>query len=463
MNLCLRASAVYGIKFICIMKNLLFKLKTLILSTTGLLIITFVQAQSPVGQTEITKWQYGRNGAVSITYDDGSINQFVKAVPIMNQLKMPGTFFINTGLIPGSKYQGKFIGRPVKEIIDESKSVPTNKDNVYERASAASYLGLKGTSEYFTRAGAQIDAGRYAGAYKILDELYKKVNNGEFEAETESGSTEIRENVLTWDMVKTFAAQGHEFASHMVTHPYVAALDEPNIVYELEKSREEILNRLGPKHTFSAECPYGTEDERAMVYAHKVYPALRNRMPEKFLLELNRSSRKTPVNNTIEYVQWQRGATTKTPLPMMKAWVDTTAGQKNIWLVLVIHGVDGIGWEALTSQDIDEYFRYIKSKENDLWVATFGDVARYMRERMDSEVNSSENKERITVRLTNSLDKSMYDLPLTLKTVVRPDWKEVIVKQGNESKRIPTQKTGTTTFVQYQALPDAGIIEITGV
>jgi peptidoglycan/xylan/chitin deacetylase (PgdA/CDA1 family) len=445
------------------MKNLLFKLKTLILSTTGLLIITFVQAQSPVGQTEITKWQYGRNGAVSITYDDGSINQFVKAVPIMNQLKMPGTFFINTGLIPGSKYQGKFIGRPVKEIIDESKSVPTNKDNVYERASAASYLGLKGTSEYFTRAGAQIDAGRYAGAYKILDELYKKVNNGEFEAETESGSTEIRENVLTWDMVKTFAAQGHEFASHMVTHPYVAALDEPNIVYELEKSREEILNRLGPKHTFSAECPYGTEDERAMVYAHKVYPALRNRMPEKFLLELNRSSRKTPVNNTIEYVQWQRGATTKTPLPMMKAWVDTTAGQKNIWLVLVIHGVDGIGWEALTSQDIDEYFRYIKSKENDLWVATFGDVARYMRERMDSEVNSSENKERITVRLTNSLDKSMYDLPLTLKTVVRPDWKEVIVKQGNESKRIPTQKTGTTTFVQYQALPDAGIIEITGV
>jgi peptidoglycan/xylan/chitin deacetylase (PgdA/CDA1 family) len=429
------------------MKNLSLKLKILILSLTGMLTITFLHAQSPVGQTEIAKWKYGRNGAVSITYDDGSINQFVKAVPIMNQLSMPGTFFINTGSIPGSKYQGKFIGRPVKEIINESKLVPTNKDNVYERASAARYLRYKGTSDYFTKAGAQIDAGRYAEAFKILDELYKKVNNGDFQTEPDSGRTGNSENVLTWDMVKIFSAKGHEFASHMVTHPYMAALDEPNMVYELEKSREEILNHLGPKHTFSAECPYGTEDERAMAYAHKVYPALRNRMPEKFLLELNRSSRKTPVNQAIEYVQWQRGATTKTPLPMMKAWVDTTAGQKNIWLVLVIHGVDGIGWEALTIQNIDEYFRYIKSKENDLWVATFGDVAKYMRERMNSEVKSSENK----------------DLPLTLKTVVRPEWKEVIVKQGYESKRIPTQKTGNATFVQYQASPNAGNIEISGV
>ena len=269
------------------MINLLLKLKILILSLTGMLIITFLQAQSPVGWTEITKWQYGRNGAVSITYDDGSINQFVKAVPIMNQLSMPGTFFINTGSIPGSKYLGRFIGRPVKEIIDGTKTIPTNKDNVYERASAARYLGYKGTSDYFTRAGARIDEGRYPEAYKILDELYKKVNNGDFQTEAESGRMGNSENVLTWDMIKTFAAQGHEFASHMVTHPYMAALDEPNMVYELEKSREEILNHLGPKHTFSAECPYGTEDERTMAYAHKVYPALRNRMPEKFLMEMN--------------------------------------------------------------------------------------------------------------------------------------------------------------------------------
>src|SRR5690606_5764448 len=98
-----------------------------------------------------------------------------------------------------------------------------------------------------------------------------------------------------------------------------------------------ILKQLGPEHTFSAEGPYGTENERVMEYAHKIYPALRNRMPEPYLEELNRSSRKQPGSFDKEYVQWQRGATTKTPMPLMKSWVDTTAVHDNIWLVLVIH------------------------------------------------------------------------------------------------------------------------------
>ena len=437
----------------------------IMLILSAILFITFTSScsRSSTGQTEITKWQFGKKGAVSITYDDGSINQFRKALPVMNRLDMPGTFFINTGSIPGSKYQGKFIGRPVKAIIEEAKTIPTDKDNFFERASAARFLGYRGAGDYFTRAGAQVDADRPEEAYKIIDELYSKVNRGELQAVSGTGRGGDNNDVLTWDMIKTYASQGHEFASHMVTHPYMAALDEPNMLYELEKSREEILDQLGPEYTFSAECPYGTENERAMEYAHKVYPALRNRMPESFLEELNRSSRKSPVINDIEYVQWQRGATTKTPLPMMKAWVDTTAASSNIWLVLVIHGVDGVGWEALKTEEIDEYFSYIKSKDNELWVATFADAAKYMRERMNATVTVTENDGKISVVLTHPLDNSLYNLPLTLKTKVKSGWKEVTIRQGNEIKQVPTQKSGKETFVIYQAVPNSGDIEIAGV
>ena len=93
------------------------------------------------GSTTITKWQDGKKGAVSITYDDGSINQFRKAMPLMNELDLPGTFFINTGSIPGSTYRGTFIGRDVKEIIEETAILPTGEENEFERAAAAAYLG----------------------------------------------------------------------------------------------------------------------------------------------------------------------------------------------------------------------------------------------------------------------------------------------------------------------------------
>lgn len=144
------------------------------------------QREELTGQTEITKWQQGKNAAVSLTYDDGNINQFARALPIMNRLQFPATFFIMTGQIPGSQYQGKFIGRPVKEIIAETARTPTNKGNFFERASAAGFLGYIGTMEYHTRAGALVDAGKEEEAYAVMDELYRKVREGAFEPGLES-------------------------------------------------------------------------------------------------------------------------------------------------------------------------------------------------------------------------------------------------------------------------------------
>src|SRR3984957_19019831 len=102
--------------------------------------------------TTITEWQYGKNGALSITYDDASRHQFTRALPLMESLKLPATFFVITGPITGSKYHGKFVGRPVQEIITESATTPTTGHNFLERCSAAGYLGYQGTISYHTRA-----------------------------------------------------------------------------------------------------------------------------------------------------------------------------------------------------------------------------------------------------------------------------------------------------------------------
>ena len=282
------------------------------------------------GETEIAKWQYGKKGAVSITYDDGTINQFRVALPIMNELDLPATFFINTGLIKGSQYMGRFIGRPVEEIIEESVTEPANKDNFFERA---------------------------------------------------------------------------------------------------------------------------------MEYMYRYYPASRNRLPEPYLEELNRWNRADPGIPDKEYVQWQRGAYTSTPLQLMKSWVDTTAANDNVWLVLVFHGVDGIGWEALPGDMLKEYFEYIAAND-DIWVATFGDAVRYMRQRMSSTVAVRHRFRRISVSLECSLDTEVYDIPLTLKTYVPDGWDEVQVKQENSIVKVTPLSGSEGSYVQYQAYPNAGTIEI---
>jgi len=411
-----------------------------------------------IGNTEVMKWQYGKRAAVSLTYDGGTINQFQVALPIMNRLNFPSTFFIVTGEIQGSKYLRKFIGRSLNEIIRETVNVPTDKNNFIERASAIRVAGDEKIIEYHTRAGDLWEVGKFEEAYQQIDNAYSIVRS-----DPDYGKIYNNQHVgeATWDELKVYAAQGHEFASHSVSHPQFGILDDANMVYELDKSKEEILNNLGPEHTFSIECPYGTENERVMDFTFKRYPAVRNRMPEPFLEEINRWNDKNPGTSIKEYVQWQRGPLTETPIELMQSWIDTCTVNNNIWLVLVFHGVEGIGWEPVPGNILETFFNYIRSNENKIWVATFQDVTKYIRERMNSVIKSTKIGNSIHVELNHNLDPELYNLPLTLKTYVPSDWESVKVKQGEKYWSLETRNDKNGDFVLYQALPNVDGIIIT--
>jgi len=416
--------------------------------------------QEKIGQTEIKRWQYGKKTAISITYDGGTINQFKVAVPIMDKLSFPATFFIVTGDITGSQYQGKFIGRPVDEILRETEKIQLNKDNFFERATALRFLDYEGAREYHTRAGDLFELGKFEEAYKQIDEAYRKICQGELKHLDPKVAYDNPTVDISWNELKEIARRGYEFGSHSITHPQPAICDDVNLKYELEKSKEEILNHLGPKHIFSAECPHGSENNRVMGYALAIYSATRNRMPENFLEEINRWSKKDPTISTKEYVQWQRGPKTSTSAEEMKKWVDTSLTHNNIWLVLTIHGIDGIGYEPKTGEEIKNFFNYIKSNEDKIWVATFQDATKYMRERMNGKVNSSKEDNSIKVTLTHTLDSKLYDLSLTLKTYIPTDWKSVIAKQGDKIQHIQINKDEQGSFVLYQATPNFAPIEL---
>lgn len=406
-------------------------------------------------QTTITEWQYGRNGAISITYDDASRHQFTKALPLMQRLKLPATFFVITGPITGSKYHGKFIGRPVQQIIRESATVPTNDNNFFERCSAAGYLGYKGTIGYHTRTGGLYSSGKKQQAYHLMDSLYARVRNGDFTPGYEPCPEYKEAEGSSWDDFRKDVAEGYEIASHSITHATMPGMDVANIEYELEKSKKEIRDQLGEKYTFSTEVPYGYEDDRVMQIAYKIYPALRNRMPEPFLKEIDRGSRMLPHPSDKDYVQWQRGPLHQTALRLMESWVDTAAASHDTWLVLVFHGIDSLGWEWTPMPKLEEYFNYIKTHGDSLWVATFGDATRYMREREAAKVGVVEKSGTIIVTLTHSLDQKMYHLPLTLKTYLPGGWKKVAVTQGTTLRQAVVQQDDRGKYVLYQAKPNS--------
>ncbi|MDX2444015.1 MAG: polysaccharide deacetylase family protein [Bacteroidales bacterium] len=416
-------------------------------------------SQNNIGFTEILKWAKGMKSAVSITYDGGTVNQFRVALPIMNDLDLKSTFFIVTGDITGSSYLPKFIGRSIKDIVYESKIVPLNDNNFFERATAVRYLGYESVLEHHTKAGDFFELEKFGEAYSEIDMAYMKSRRGEYDSI--SGNFDNKTVDISWDQIKEIASQGHEFASHSISHPQLAIYDEKNIRYELEKSKQELMDHLGEKHAFSLECPYGTENKRVIKIASSIYPALRNRMPEVYLEEMNRWDKNSPTTSKNEYVQWQRGPKSNTSLFEMKSWIDTSLKAENIWLILVFHGIEGIGFEPISENDIRDYFEYIKTKENEIWVATFQDVTKYIRERMNTKINSFVISEKqLEIELVNDLDHQIYDYPLTLKTYVPVNWEIAKISQADINQVVEVESDLKGSYITYTVIPTVGKIII---
>ena len=432
--------------------------RILLLTAITFLILSCTVNDDWMGTTEIAKWQDGKRAAISITYDDASINQFRQALPIMDTLGFRGTFFINTADIPGSEFPPKHIGRPIYEIVKETGQTPTTQANLFERASALRFLDIPGAISSHNSAGTLYENEKVDEACKVVDDAFAEARRKKAGLRK---TIELLDEHITWPELEEFAGRGHEIANHTISHPRLAVLDEVNLLYELEKCKEEIRNKLGTEHTFSAECPFGTENEREMEYAYKVHPALRNRMPEPFLEEINRWSKMNPGESNKEYVQFQRGPLQKTPMELMKSWVDTLLMHDNVWLVLTFHGVDGVGWEAKPHEELKEYFTYMKEKEHNLWVTPFRDATRYMRERMHGKVLVKEKGDNIILSLTHTLDRDLYNLPLTLKTYVPEEWGSVEVVQGKNNQTVQSSSDDAGAYVQYQARPNGEDIVLT--
>ena len=79
---------------------------------------------------------------------------------------------------------------------------------------------------------------------------------------------------------------------------------------------------------------------------------------------------------------------------------------------------------------------------------------------MNANVKIDKQGEKIIVVLNHSLDKAIYDFPLTLKTYVDTGWKNVSIKQGTKSVQVQPLVDKKGSYVLYQALANGRPIEV---
>ena len=250
-----------------------------------------------------------------------------------------------------------------------------------------------------------------------------------------------------WDILKSAALEGHEVASHTMTHPYLNRLSKEQQEIELKKSKEIIDANIPKSKCITIAYPYCVPGD--MTICKKYYIAARNCQ--------GRIEKSTPDDfmNISSIICGSQGSL-KTAKDFSKKF-DETAASKG-WCVLLLHGIDNDGgYSPCLSAELKGSLEYLAAHKDKFWVETFVNVVRYIRERDAVSVKESSRQDNsITVQVTDNLDNEIYNYPVTIRRPLPENWKAVKATQNNKAVNTSIVEVDSAKYVMFDAIPDKG-------
>lgn len=232
--------------------------------------------------------------------------------------------------------------------------------------------------------------------------------------------TWVKEN--EWPQLKKLAENGHEIASHTVTHQNMQQLSPEDFEKESRDSKAFIEKAIG------RECV-------TMVYpfcasAHKEIIA-------KYYISARGCNGKImPGTPPDMYDISSKGAGTESSDLRngddFNRWVDEGV-QANGWCTFLIHAIDGDGaYSPIESSELEKHLAYVTQNPKKFWVATFVQITKYIIERdaltFDETVDGSVYTLKIGCTAKSPL--TTFDEPVTISRFMPDGFKTAVVTSG---------------------------------
>ena len=283
-----------------------------------------------------------------------------------------------------------------------------------------------------------------------------------------------------WPEFKQLAAEGNEIGDHTVTHPDLTTLPVGNettpgtITYELYQSKKTIEQKIPGQKIITLAYPYCTYNQAVENVAQNYFEAARScgsYVNEPNISGLNWYSigssdilfnqpRNSPSDDQDEFNMYTNILQNQ-----------TIANGK--WTVYLAHEVlpfdqiiadSSLGlYYPVSTEWLTELCQWLKQKSDSsyIWIATVGNVVRYIKERENfSYTISYSDSTKIQIIPADNLDDSIYNYPLTAKIIVPSGWHNIRISQGNEITESITQTDSGNTFANINIVPDGGVVTI---
>lgn len=250
---------------------------------------------------------------------------------------------------------------------------------------------------------------------------------------------------VDWEDMINASAMGHEIASHSVTH------GQPMSDAELKTSRDMIREHIPGEMCVSVAYPYcriPTESEVAKCY-------VAGRVCD------NRIVPQTPPD-FYRISSFLAGGGNLSGAEAFNRKAEDAVKAKG-WCILLHHGVgngDHISCNTAIA-DLEGNIEYLANNRDRIWVESFGNVVRYIKERdatLITVLSSSENE--CIIQLSDDLPDSVFNFPLSIRRELPQHWEGVEVTQNGLPVEDSIVTTGAKKYMMFKAVPDAGEVAV---
>jgi len=129
-------------------------------------------------------------------------------------------------------------------------------------------------------------------------------------------------------------------------------------------------------------------------------------------------------------------------------------GEQMVWM---IHAITE-GYNAVSSPDVfEDHLKYVKSREDTLWVDTFAHVSLYILERDAAKLIGRISENKATFTMECPLDKIKFNFPLTVLIPVN-NAAHVEVKRNGYNTTLPVEVRKDCILVQAAPSPEEVVV-----
>lgn len=283
-----------------------------------------------------------------------------------------------------------------------------------------------------------------------------------------------------WIEFQAIVNDGHEIGSHTMQHYDLTSLlwgdvnDDSTLLYELYQSKIFIEQKIPTEKCISLNYPFTLHD--SIVDS-----------ASKLFYENGRTLGQVPNDSSLSESGWY-GLKAKVvsfndprnsvdnDLDELYTFLDWTQNSidNHKWGIIIIHDVvpfsqlqelisQGV-YEPITTEWLGWLCDWLVSRSlnNQVWVETVGNITRYIKERDNSNYQIiSLSSQLIEVNVSDNLDNTIYNFPLSAYLKIPNEWNYVRTEQNGNVDTLTTIVTDSGRVVLAKVIPDKGILKLT--